>query len=239
MTILMRLILLLVITFHSSLTIAQSEFSGTISAIPQSWQQKMIGHSWNPGCPVELNQLAYLKLSYWGYDQKPHIGILIVHKQVATEVVSIFKILYNHHFPIYEMKPYDIYPDGEYAKHNDTLGFYCRPAQDNPSEWSSHSYGIAIDINPLVNPYNDFMTKHAWPIEGSPYLNRDVPMMGMIQPGSIAFNAFTHYGWIWGGFWKKGTDYMHFRKEITNHYIVQHMIYRSNNINPQIPEHEL
>jgi hypothetical protein len=239
MKIFMKLIFLLALMLSNSFAIAKVEFSSTISDIPKSWQQQMVGHSWNPGCPVPLNQLAYLKLSYWGYDQKTHSGVLIIHKLVATEVVKIFKELYNHHFPINEMKPYEMYPTGEYAKRNDTVGFYCRPAQDNPSEWSSHSYGVAIDINPLVNPYYDFIAKQAWPIEGKSYLNRNLTMTGMIQPGNVAFNAFTSYGWIWGGFWKKGTDYMHFRKEITNHYMIQRMIYRPSNTNPKLPNHEL
>jgi hypothetical protein len=235
----LRLGFLTALILCNSAALAQTEFSATISEIPKSLQQQMIGHSWNPGCPVPLNELAYLKLSYWGYDKKSHTGFLVVHKSLATEVVNIFKELYVHRFPINEMKPYETYPQGEYAKHNDTVGVYCCPAQDNPKEWSSHAYGIAVDINPLVNPYYDFMVKQAWPIEGKAYLNRNQQVTGMLQPGDAAFNAFTAYGWIWGGFWKKGTDNMHFRKEMTNHYVVQRLDYRPSNTNPTLPDMEL
>jgi hypothetical protein len=215
---------------------AESKFMGTASDIPAAWQKQMIGRSWNPGCPVALNELSYLTLSYWGFDQKPHVGTLIIHKTLAPEAIAIFKTLYLHHYPIQEMKPYATYPVGEYADHNDTVGFYCRPAQDKPSELSSHAYGIAIDINPKVNPYNDFIAHKPWPLSGKTYMDRNLNLPGMIKPGDIAFNAFTNHGWEWGGFWLQGTDYMHFTKKINAQYVVEHMRYRANNSFPKMPE---
>lgn len=66
--------------------------------------------------------------------------------------MDIFRELYEIRFPIAEMKPYEAYEVGEYAAHNDTVGFYCRPTQDKPTVFSIHSYGLAVDINPLINP---------------------------------------------------------------------------------------
>lgn len=72
-----------ILFFTVFLASAKSEFIGKVSDISADWQKQMIGRSWNPGCPVLLNQLAYLQLSYWGMDQKPHVRALIIHKTLA------------------------------------------------------------------------------------------------------------------------------------------------------------
>jgi hypothetical protein len=96
---------------------------------------------------------------------------------------------------------------GEYAASNDTVGFYCRPAQDNPDVFSWHAYGLAIDINPLTNPYHD--PKGWWPAGADG--NRDRPAPGLLNAGSEAIRIFMQQGWQWGGM-EDPPDYMHFGK---------------------------
>lgn len=214
---------LLLITFNSY---ADNTFQGKISPIPPNIQQKMLGRSWHQGCPVPLNDLAYLQISYWGFDDKPHEGELIINKMFATETVQIFKELFAIKYPIQEMRLYSDYPIADFGKHNDTVGFYCRPPQDGAADkYSEHAYGVAIDINPLVNPYINQSKRDIWPREGQQYLNRKHQQKGMIQVGDGAFNIFTKYGWEWGGLWKNEQDYMHFQKLIRGHYVIKSMEY--------------
>jgi hypothetical protein len=53
------------------------------------------------------------------------------------------------------MQPYEDFAVGKYAENDDTVGFYCRPDQGEPTKFGMHSYGYAIDVNPMQNPYLD------------------------------------------------------------------------------------
>ena len=76
-----------------------------------------------------------------------------------------------------------------------------------------HSYGLAIDINPLINPYvkGDYIS----PKEAKPYVDRSQIKLGMIDKDDLCYKLFTKYGWKWGGIWNTVKDYQHFEKEIT------------------------
>ena len=188
-------------------------FQGSASEIPLKVRQQMQQYSWHAGCPVPIENLAYLKLSYWGFDNKPHQGTMIVHKGVATEVIDIFKELYEHKYPIERMQPIDNYQGNDNASMvaNNTSAFNCRPMTDFPNQYSIHSYGRAIDVNPLINPYVN--GNKVDPKEGAPYADRSVYRRGKIISGSIAHDIFTQHGWSWGGAWYGPIkDYQHFEK---------------------------
>ncbi|CEK11377.1 hypothetical protein [Legionella hackeliae] len=67
-------------------------FKSKISSIPTDVQQQMKRYTWHKGCPVSLNDLRYVSLTHWGFDKKPHQGVLIVDKALAKEVTQIFKL---------------------------------------------------------------------------------------------------------------------------------------------------
>ena len=96
----------LVIFLPNSATAKNSmpKFESSISPIPAKTQKIMEKYTWRPGCPVPLRDLAEVKLSYWGFDQKVHQGILIVNKSLATEVVSILKRLTIINFQLTEWR---------------------------------------------------------------------------------------------------------------------------------------
>jgi D-alanyl-D-alanine carboxypeptidase len=77
------------------------------------------------------------------------------------------------------------------------------------SSWSQHAYGLAVDVNPIQNPYvgadGDVRNNHA-----RPYRDRSLRRPGMIHPGDVVVRAFAAAGWDWGGSWRGGKDYMHF-----------------------------
>lgn len=225
-----RMTVCLVSIFYFYIGYAENSFYGKVSNIPPEIQKLMIGHTWHIGCPVSFDQLAYLRLSYWGYDNKSHVGELIVHKSLANETLQIFKKLYDIKFPIQQMVLPErlpklintVSPGVETSLANNTSGFYCRQDTQRPSEISSHSYGLAIDINPLFNPALE--GKNIEPETGKKYLDRKINYPGMIKENSPAFLIFTSHGWYWGGFYKQ-VDYMHFTKIMTKHYVVTSMRY--------------
>ena len=112
--------------------------------------------------------------------------------------------------------------DDAQAADNNTSAFYCRPDGQSPTKFSHHSYGIAIDINPLYNPAVE--DKAVSPENGRIYLNRNLNHKAMIKEGDKLFILFTQKGWLWGGFFTQ-VDYMHFEKFITGHYMINNMEY--------------
>ncbi len=70
---------------------------------------------------------------------------------------------------------------------------------------------MAIDINPIQNPYLKPSSEGAkvLPPMGSFYINRDNIRAGMVEPIKEIFlnNGFT----LWGGNWNDPIDWMHFQ----------------------------
>lgn len=156
-------------------------------------------------------QLVMLHMSYWGFDNQPHAGTMVVNQTVGAKVIGIFEALYNERFPIAEMVPEDAYQgnDNAAAAADDTSGFNCRNAvAAGPPQWSVHAYGEAIDVNDVQNPYVEGST--VIPPAGGAYENRADVRPGMAEPGGPLNNAFAAAGWQWGGRWTSSPDYQHF-----------------------------
>ncbi len=165
--------------------------------------------TWHPACPVALDDLRYLTVSFWGFDARAHTGELIVHADVADEVVGVFRRLYEERFPIEEMRitradELDARPTGD---DNNTGAFVCRRSRGT-SSWSEHAYGRAVDINPFHNPY--LKGELVLPELASAYRDRTRARPGMIVAGDVVTEAFAELGWGWGGAWRSSKDYMHF-----------------------------
>lgn len=193
--------------------ITPPEFSGKVSDIPPQIQERMEKYSWHQGCPVAIKDLAYLQLSYWGFDNQPHLGEMVVNKNVAEEVMDIFKYLYENKYPINKIRLIDDYQGDDDASmlDNNTSAFNCRTMTDFPDMYSVHSYGRAIDINPLINPYVN--KGQVTPKESEKYLDRSVYQRGKIKAKGIVHDIFAQHGWSWGGDWQGDIkDYQHFEK---------------------------
>jgi hypothetical protein len=189
---------------------ADDGYRATIRAIDTAGAKAMTGVSWRRGCPVPISDLRQVVLTHWGFDQSRHRGELIVHKDVAASVVSIFHTLYSARYPVRKMQRVDRYradDDASMAADN-TSAFNCRPITGSTTGFSVHSYGRAIDLNPLENPYVKGTT--VAPPAGKAFLNRARVRPGMVKRGDRIVKAFTKHGFKWGGNWKSLKDYQHF-----------------------------
>ncbi len=166
-------------------------------------------------CPVSSHDLVALQIPYWGLDHQSHQGILVVNKAVEDQIISIFNILYQARFPISKMKPLEDYDnnDQKALEDNDTFAYSCRTMIGHTHKFSIHAYGLAVDINPVFNPY--IKNNIILPINGKPYLNRNLDQPGIIHANSIVTDAFEQYGWQWGGDWHSRKDYQHFEQPLT------------------------
>lgn len=181
------------------------EFQSAISAVTAD----DLHASWRAGCPLGIDELSAVDVSFWGYDGLVRTGRLIVATDLAEEMVAIMHELFEARFPIERMEPVDVYggDDNQSMAANNTSAFNCRQVTGG-SAWSEHSYGRAIDINPLVNPY--VMGSTALPPEGAAYADREQDAPGMIHAGDVVVDAFAARGWEWGGYWTSPKDYQHF-----------------------------
>ena len=195
--------------------IKEVAYHSSISPITDEIKARMT-HSWRNDNPVPLADLRYLRLSYWGFDGCAHEGELIVHKEVAQEVVDIFGDLFAQRYPIEKMVLIDAYEadDDRSCEDNNTSSFCSRPITGGTA-WSLHSLGTAIDLNPLLNPYYNkaFRTEG---VIGQEFLNRSLDCRGIIRKDDACYRAFISRGWQWGGNWQESrgyVDYQHFYKE--------------------------
>ena len=177
---------------------------------------KVKEHSWKKNCPIGLSQLILLKVSYWGFDNQAHIGNIIVHRKASPEVILIFKELFENKFPIASLElMYKYFGDDDRSMlANNTVAFNCRLTTNHKSKFSRHSYGIAIDVNPFINPY--YKKGKVIPATASEYLDRDIRKKGLITKKSICYKVFKQKGWTWGGDWKSLKDYQHFEKKLSD-----------------------
>ena len=175
---------------------------------PVRWQE--LRYSYRAGCPVPPSGLRTVRLSYWGFDGQAHRGALVVNRRVTGDVVAIFRRLYEARFPIRRMQPVSAYrgsDDASMAADN-TSSYNCRRAVgSNSGSWSNHAYGLAIDVNPIENPY--VLGSRVLPRAGRAYLDRSRARPGMSTAGGVLVKAFAVRGWEWGGRWST-PDYQHF-----------------------------
>lgn len=186
----------------------------TSSPIPEDIYQKMIGKSIPTSSKdkVKIEDLSYLKITYWGFDEESHIGEMIVSKKVAGKVLDIFKEVYEKKYPIEKIKLIDEYKaDDEKSMEDNNSSAFCYRKIANTNKLSKHSLGTAIDINPLYNPY--IVGKRISPVSASIYANRKIVKKGTITKGDALYNAFIKRGWTWRGEWKGKKDYQHFEKK--------------------------
>jgi hypothetical protein len=193
----------------ASATPGRAQFRSEIERIDAAQARRMTGVSWRPGCPVALRDLRLLTLSAWGFDGRTRSGRVIVHRDVARELVQVFRDLYAARFPIRRMVPVDAYGGSDFRsiEADNTSAFNCRFVEGT-TRWSNHAYGRAIDVNPIENPYvSRGSTSHS---ASRPYVSRARTRPGMAYEGGALVRAFDRIGWGWGGRWTSAKDYQHF-----------------------------
>ena len=190
---------------------AMPRFQAHVAPIsPAAWG-RMQGVAWTSGCPVGMKDLASLQLTFWGFDGS---RIRARWSCIASLPRKRWRSSANCSPPISRLRGCsrtEAFDTGGYAQADDTVGFYCRPDQGDPSKFGMHSFGYAIDLNPRLNPYFD-RKQGWWPPRLPANTDRDREAPGLITTRSAAFTIFTRHGWLWGGLFRDEPDYMHFEK---------------------------
>ncbi len=190
--------------------LAASTFAFAAQPLPPAVRRRVVGSSWHEGCPVALQDLRYVRVSYHRFSGRVRLGELIVHRDAVPAVRGAFARLYARRFPIRRMRLVDAYGASDFRsiEADNTSAFNCRRATGS-THWSQHAYGRAIDVNPIENPYvyANGTTSHP---ASEPYLDRSDHRRGMAVPKGRLVRAFTNQAWGWGGTWSPARDYQHF-----------------------------
>lgn len=204
----------LVLLFSESLE--HRNRTGTASAVLPDYRpmigavvESEVALSWRTGCPVSPSNLRAVEVDHVDFDGAHRRGTLVVNADVAEDIATIFGVLYRAGYPIASIRPVDEFgaDDDASMEANNTSAFNCRSVTGG-SAWSRHSFGRAIDINPIQNPYvsGDVVL----PPTGSDFLDRSSYHPAMIRPGDVVTSAFADAGWRWGGNFRSLRDYQHF-----------------------------
>ncbi len=160
-----------------------------------------------PECPAWiLENLVLVDCLYWGFDGSLHEGCLVADARVARDLRCVFLLMLLIHFPLESVAPVSLYgwDDSESMRRNNTSVFNYRTVPGT-GNLSRHAFGLAIDINPLQNPYQS----------GSLVLPagavHDASAPGTLFDGHPVVELFRALGWRWGGDWQE-SDYQHFDK---------------------------
>lgn len=194
---------------------AQSFF--TISPISDGIFAVMDGNSYKEGCPVPREDLRYITALHKDAQGRTLLGEMVVNKSIATDVLEILQALYEASYPIEKMRLVDYYgaDDAASMEDNNSSAFNYRP-RAHQSAISKHALGLAIDINPLYNPYvltTESGYRIVEPASARDYLDRSADFPYKIERDDLCCTLFREHGFYWGGGWASRTkDFQHFER---------------------------
>ncbi len=173
------------------------------------------GVSYQENNEISRENLRYLRVLHIGMNENTYVGEMIVNESTSEDVLEIMQELYRAAYPIEKMVLIDEYGGDDEAsmEANNTSAFNYRNISGSGKR-SKHSYGLAIDVNPLYNPYvkNTADAAICQPQNALDYIDRNREFSYKIDENDLCYQLFTAHGFTWGGSWNSVKDYQHFEK---------------------------
>ena len=182
--------------------------------IPDTIFDFMQGRSYKEDCTVPRTDLRYLLFLHRNLDGQAVIGEMVVNRQIADDVLEIMQQLFYESYPIERARLIDYYDadDEKSMAANNTSCFNWR-VKAGSGNISKHAMGMAVDINPLYNPYYRFpsVDETLQPSSAEPYMDRMWNFPYKIEEDDLCCKLFAEHGFLWGGnCWDDEKDYQHF-----------------------------
>lgn len=165
-----------------------------------------VAKTYRAGCPIGPSGLATIEMNHWGYDGQIHRGVMVVRKDLASRVVTAFGQAFDARWPIRQMVNPNAWngDDNAMMAANNTSSFNCRRVTGNPYAQSPHTYGKAIDVNTVENPY---LTPNGTWLPSAKYGTwRPASTVGLLTDSSSLTVALRKQGFEWFHGW----DWQHF-----------------------------
>lgn len=186
-----------------------------VSPVPDEVFSLMQGKSYKENCTVPRESLRYILCLHRDIDGNILVGEMVASEAIAGDLLDIFRELYLNSYPIEKMR----LPDYLDADDERVMGDNCsscfnfRPIGGS-GKLSRHATGMAVDINPLYNPFRHTVNGSVIvePATAGPYADRTAVFPYKIEPGDLCVRLFKAHGFTWGGDWKYSKDWQHFQR---------------------------
>jgi len=180
--------------------------------------RRMKGKSYPQGCSIPLGNLRYIKVLHYDIKGRILLGEMVCDRRIADDLTQIFRELFDNKYPIERMVLIDEYnADDETSMRANNSCAFCYRQVAGSKRISKHGYGLAVDINPLYNPYVKVRkngTTYIQPSTAKAYTNRSKKFSYKITNDDLCYKLFIKHGFSWGGSWRSLKDYQHFEKKI-------------------------
>ena len=179
--------------------------------------ERITGSSYHENDDISLDQLRFLHVLYYDFNNEIKDGELICNELIADDLLEIFGTLYDNAYQIDKMQLIDVYDaDDDLSCADDNTACFNYRVVAGSTTLSKHALGMAIDINPFFNPYVTYPDgkERISPAGSEVYADRSNDNPHMIQKGDLCYQLFIDHGFTWGGEWKSLKDYQHFQKVI-------------------------
>ena len=183
--------------------------------IDEDLKKRITGVSYPEDCPVNLDVLRHLGVRYIDFYDNEQEGEIICNERIAQDLLEIFYSLYTQRYPIESIRLVDDY-DGDDTKSmvaNNTSCFNYRTVEGS-NNLSRHALGLAIDVNPLYNPWVNYNTDGTYTVSpevSAEYVDRTADFAHKINEEDACYREFDKHNFFWGGHWNN-PDYQHFQK---------------------------
>jgi len=186
-----------------------------VSDITSDLFARMKGKSYKDDCTLDVKELRYLKVLYWDFNDEECSGEIVCNVKIADDLIYIFRELYKAHYQIEKIRLVDEYDaDDESSMADNNSSCFNFRFISFTTTVSKHGAGMAIDINPLYNPYIKTVNgrTNIEPANSTPYVYRDKDFPHKITHDDLCYKLFAERGFEWGGDWSPVKDYQHFEK---------------------------
>ena len=172
------------------------------------------GKSYKKNCPLPLDELRYLHVLHKNLSGETLEGELICNVKIARPLTEIFQKLFAANYPIEKIRLIDFYDaDDELSMRDNNSSCFNFRYVSFTNRISLHGYGLAVDINPLYNPYIKTVDgkKIIAPDNSAAFEDRAKNFPYKITEDDLCCKLFAAHGFLWGGnCWDDEKDYQHF-----------------------------
>lgn len=186
-------------------------FLFTSQPVPDAVKARMRGKSMPDNATISYDDLRYLTVCHYDFEGNIQKGELVCNKAIAHDLLCVFRALFSRSYPINSIRLVDDFDASDEAsmQANNTSCFNYRTVAGSKT-LSKHAFGLAVDINPLQNPY--VKGNRIQPSTAGDFVDRNKDFPHKIDENDFCKQVFTSFGFHWGGHWRSVKDYQHFEK---------------------------
>lgn len=180
--------------------------------IPFEIQERMKDVSLPQDAGIDISDLRYLTLPYYDFEGQVQQGEMVCNVKIAKDLIAVFRELFEKQYQFCSIRLIDDFGGSDEASMlaNNTSCFNYR-TKSGSSALSSHALGLAVDVNPMQNPF--VKRGKVYPETATDFVDRNLDFAHKIDTQDACYKSFKAHGFRWGGLWRSAKDYQHFEKK--------------------------